>query len=160
MLKIGISAETDTWYTRAPDSNDSWDRGDTAGRVSNVTAFVDRNDGYYRGCSLAKDMDVQLGDTIYAVVADYEVGSTFGRSGGHSQVLDAFTTEEEAAALLEAAKADNGYGFTHNGQNYNRNWVGYFESLNELTVWECEVRRHPDDPIRKGPGRYSLKRGH
>jgi hypothetical protein len=160
VLKIAVSAETDTWTTRNPDPEDSWDQGDSEGRVSNVRAFVDRGNSYHYGDSIAKDLDVKYGDTVYAVVADYSSGSTFGRSGGHAQVLDVFTTPEEAAALAEAAGAGTDYSFEHNGKDYSRSWVGYFEDLNDLAVWDVIVRQNPEDPIRKGSGRYSQKRGH
>jgi hypothetical protein len=165
-MKIAVSAEVETWDSRAADPDDSWDRGDTSGRVTNVLAFPDKGPSYSYGDSIARDLDVKFGDTVYAVVADYESGDTFGRSGGHAQVLDVFLTEAEAAALVEAAKdVPKGdemgrYGFTHNEVDYHRSWVGYFESLNDLDVWAVEVRPHPSDPIKKGPGRYSLKRGH
>jgi hypothetical protein len=165
-MKIVVSAETEVHTTRNPDPTDSWDQGDTAGHVSNVFAFLDKSTGHYYGDSVSRDLNVTYGDTVYAVVADYESGSTFGRSGGHAQVLDVFTTEEDAAALLEAAQANpktdayqEKYSFEHNGVTYHRAWVGYFESLNSLDVWDVVVRQNPNDPIKRGPGRYSLKRG-
>lgn len=167
MPKIVVSAETEVHTTRCADPTDPWDNGDTAGSVSNVQAFLDRHDGRYYGDSVARDLDVQIGETVYAVVADYESGSTFGRSGGHAQVLDVFTTLPEAEALLEAAEAppasddySDKYSFTYNGEQYSRSWVGYFERLNSLDIWDIQVREAPGDPLRKGSGRYSLKRGH
>jgi hypothetical protein len=171
MAKISVSAETESWDTR-PAANDGWDNGDTAGRVSEVVAFVEtKPDVYGTGDSRTKDMDgVGAGDTVWAVVADYESGSTFGRSGGHAQVLDMFTTLEEAEGLLAAAQAEpekdaegrvawsDLYSFEYNGESYSRSWVGYFERLQEITVWELVVRRNPADPFRKGTGRYSYKR--
>lgn len=167
MPKIAVSAHTETWTAREADPDDRWDQGDTEGQVANVTAYVDTSNTHSYGESVGKELDVKIGDTVYAVVADYSSGSTFGRDGGHAQVLDVFTTEDEAAALLEAARnipesADFSarYGFEHNGVHYFRSWVGYFESLNSLDIWSVIVRQNPADPIRKGPGRYSLKRGH
>jgi hypothetical protein len=167
MLKIVASADTETWTTRKRDPSDSWDNGDTAGRVTNVRAFVDRSSNSYYGDSAVRELDVQIGDTVYAVVADYESGDTFGRSGGHAQVLDVFATLEEAEALVKAALAVpaddtsySRYGFTHNGKDYSRSWVGYFESLQSMDIWDVQVRQNPEDPLRKGPGRYSFKRGH
>jgi hypothetical protein len=167
MPKIVVSAEVESRITRHADPDDIWDAGDTAGEVSNVEAFIDRHDGRYYGESVARELDVKIGDTVYAVVADYESGSTFGRSGGHATVLDVFTTLLEAEGLLEAAQAppasddySDRYSFTHNGVDYHRSWVGHFESLNSLDIWDIQVKQNPHDPIKKGPGRYSLKRGH
>jgi hypothetical protein len=166
-MKIIVSTDTETWTSRCADPDDEWDSGDTDGRVSDVTAFEDRSgkEHYSYGDSLRKELDVKLGDLVYAVVADYSSGSTFGRSGGHSKVMDVFATEEEADSLAEAAKAppasarfQDRYNFTHNGTNYSRAWVGHFESLNSLDVWAVNVRRDPADPLRKGTGRYSSAR--
>lgn len=165
-MKIVVSAETEITSVREADPDDPWDSGDTSGHVSNVFAFPDKSNGHHYGASVSRDLDVKPGGTVYAVVADYESGDTFGRSGGHADVLDVFATEEEAAALLEAAQAPPEsadfrarYSFEHNGETYRRAWVGHFESLNSLDVWDVVVRQNPNDPIRRGPGRYSLKRG-
>lgn len=166
-MKIIVSAETETWTSRCADPDSEWDSGDTDGRVSDVTAFEDRSgkEHYSYGDSLRKELDVTLGDLVYAVVADYSSGSTFGRDGGHAKVLDVFATEEEANSLVEAAKAPSAsarsqdrYRFTHNGTDYFRIWTGHFESLNSLDVWSVNVRRDPADPFRKGTGRYSSVR--
>lgn len=167
MTKIVVSAETESWTIREANPTDQWDTGDTDGRVTDVVAYVEsRAGGTYYGSSACVDLDVKVGGTVYAVVADYSSGSTFGQDGGYAQVLDAFTTEAEAEALLAAAKEPStGQGFDrmsfeHGGKRYARIWDGYFESLNSLTVWEVQVRLHPADPFRKrkGTGRYSDKR--
>jgi hypothetical protein len=161
MPMIVVSAETEIHSVREADPNDPWDSGDTSGSVTNVIAFIDPHDGHHYGSSKAKPMAVPFGATVYAVVADYSTGDTFGTSGGHAQVLDFFITVEEAEGLLEAAKAGGDYGFTCNGVTYSRSWVGYFENLNSLDIWEVQVRQNPADPFRpKGTGRYSRKRGH
>jgi hypothetical protein len=167
MTKIVISAETETHVTRHPDPDDEWDSGDTDGHVSNVIAYVETRNNHYYGSSECVELDVTVGGTVYAVVADYDSGSTFGRDGGHAQVLDAFATMEEAEALMAAAAATpekddfiSRYSFTHNGKDYSRSWVGHFESLNRLDIWDVIVRQNPADPFRKkGTGRYSLRRG-
>lgn len=164
MAHVVVSAETENWVAREPDPNDSWDNGDTGGRVSNVFAFVTDLRSPQYGASHGKDLDVQPGDTVYAVVADYESGCTFGRDGGHAQVLDVFTTGTEAKALAEAAmKPDTtetrwgekvkvcGYNFTHDGVEYSRAWVGYFEDLQSLDVWQLTVKRAPKDPWSEDP---------
>jgi hypothetical protein len=160
MTRIVISAEVDRRETRAADPNDEWDSGDTEGHVTNVIAYVETEVHYYYGASACVDLVAGYGTTVYAVVADYDSGSTFGHDGGHAQVLDGFLTPEEAKALLDAANAGTEHGFEHNGKDYSRSWVGYFESLNSLDIWDVQVRLNPADPFRpKGTGRYSLKRG-
>lgn len=161
MTRIVVSAETRTWTTRERDTSDSWDTGDTAGEVTNVVASIEAQEVSYYGESHGKDIpDLKIGDTVYAVVADYESGCTFGRDGGHASVLDFFATAQEARDLAEVAlrpdsegrnwRGDStkicGYSFEHNGQSYYRSWVGYFESLNSLDVWECRIKGHAKDP--------------
>jgi hypothetical protein len=163
-VKIIVSAETETWHSRLRDPDDEMDNGDTDGRVSNVTAWQDMSgkEYYSYGDSASADLPVKLGDIVYAVVADYSSGDTSGRSGGHAKVLDVFATPEEAEGLLKAAKADpvssrfqDRYRFEHNGKEYTRVWMGHFEELNSLDVWDVAVGRHPQDRFRKGTGRYS-----
>lgn len=161
MARVVVSAETRTWETRPRDPSDSWDNGDTAGEVTNVVAFLEPREVSYYGDSHGKDIEgADIGTTVYAVVADYESGCTFGRDGGHASVLDFFTDPAEAKALAEAAlKPDSegrnwrgdkekvcGYSFEYNGQTYHRAWVGYFESLNTLDVWECRIKGTAKDP--------------
>ncbi len=165
MTRIVVSAETRTWTTRPADPEDSWDNGDSAGEVSNVVAYVEATETSYYGDSHGKDIPgAQLGSTVYAVVADYESGSTFGRDGGHASVLDFFATAQEARDLAEAALKPDGkedrygrsvdrfeYSFEHNGVTYHRAWVGYFESLNTLDVWECRIKGQAKDPWSDDP---------
>lgn len=141
--KVRIDTETETWTTRARDETDSWDNGDSAGRVSNVTAHftnAEIHDWAYSGDSLSKEFaeDLPAGTLLYAVVADYESGSTFGRSGGYAQVLDVFLLKSAADELAEVANQEQ-YSFTHNGKEYHASYVGYFERLQEIAVWEISL---------------------
>jgi hypothetical protein len=166
-MKIIVTAETEQWTSRCADPDDEYDSGDTDGRVSDVTAFEDTTgvDRYSYGDSVRRELDVRIGTLVYAVVAAYESGSTYGRSGGHAKVLDVFTTEQEAQGLRDAATAppasdafEDRYPFTYNGATYHRVWAGHFERLNSVDVWSVNVRRNPADPFRKGTGRYSSAR--
>lgn len=165
MTRVVVSAETRTWETRPADPDDSWDNGDTAGEVSNVVAFIEGQEVHYYGDSHGKEIPgAQVGDIVYAVVADYESGCTFGRDGGHASVLDFYSDRESAEALVKAALTPDGqierygqtvdqfgYGFTFNGENYSRSWEGYFESLNSLDVWECRIKGAAKDPWSDDP---------
>lgn len=168
MTQICVTTEVETWQSEGPseayEKGEAYSfRGSTAGRVTNVIAFIEREASPYYGESAGKDIpDVKQGDTVYAVVADYSSGDTFGQDGGHSQVLDFFSDPDEADGLLRAAQADptsddfhNRYSFTYNGKEYNRAWAGYFESLNDLEVWACTVR---PDRWTEGP-RPGYRRG-
>jgi len=166
MARVVVSAETRTWTTRPADPSDRWDNGDTAGEVTNVVAWLEGQEVNYYGDSHGKDIEgADLGTKVWAVVADYESGCTFGRDGGHAQVLDFFDNPAEAKALAEAALKPDGrverwaghfvdqfdYQFTHNGVTYWRSWVGYFESLNSLDVWECRIKGQAKDPWSDDP---------
>ena len=155
MTYVVVNSEVETWVSRERDPEDEWDAGDTDGRVSNVTAWVDptadRENQWYHGDSIVKQFpdDVTVGTTLYAVVADYSSGSTFGRDGGHAQVLDAFTSVSEAESLRDAAlvtrdsgswRKDYDYSFTWGEHEYSRGWAGYFEHLNSLDIWQIVVK--------------------
>ena len=143
MTKIVVSAETETWTERDPDPDDSWDAGDTAGRVTDVYAWVARDweqDDYSWGSAWRGDLPVQAGQYVYAVVADYSSGSTFGRDGGYAQVVDVFADVETADALRQLADGyHNDYRFEFQGKEYFANWCGYFESLQDMKVWAVRV---------------------
>lgn len=143
MTKIVVSVDTEVWQTREPDPDDSWDAGDTSGRVVGVRAWTARDweqERRYGGYdSWDGDLDVSAGDYVYAVVADYESGSTFGRDGGHASVVDVFSDIETADACAEAAEQAQDYRFEFQGREYYASWQGYFESLNEIRVWAVKV---------------------
>lgn len=147
MKQIVVSVETEVWSVRDPDPDDSWDVGDTAGRVVGVRAWELRdweNSTFrrYGGYdSWTGPLDVEAGDYVYAVVADYESGSTFGRDGGHCSVVDVFADIETADACAKAAELAQEYRFKFQGREYYASWQGYFESLNELRVWAVKVER-------------------
>lgn len=170
LTNICVTAETREWTTRERDHEDEWDAGDTAGEVSNVVAFVESTSQGYYGASHARDLPVEAGDTVWAVVADYESGCTFGRSGGHADVMEVFASAEEAETFASAAMVYDGpedrwggkshaYGFEYEGKSYSRAWVGHFESLNSVDVWECVVKRNAKDPWTADP-RPGYKRGY
>lgn len=158
MTKVVVTTSVKDYVTRERDPNDDWDIGDVDGHVDNVSgAIVDELQTYY-GCSLGKEFPdhVKVGTRLYAVVADYTSGCTFGRTGAQGQVLDAFETVEEAMALATVAKAvENDYSFDHNGHTYRADWVGYFEHLQNLDVWEIILGQHFDH---RDSG-ISIKRG-
>lgn len=170
MTHICVTAETEEWTTRSPDPDDEWDIGDTEGRVSNVVAFEEKTTQGYYGASHSRDLPVSAGDSVWAVVADYESGCTFGRSGGHADVMEVFASADEAEAFASVAMKLDGpegrwgektheYSFEYEGKTYSRAWVGYFESLNSVDVWECVVKRSAKDPFTSDP-RPGFKRGY
>lgn len=150
MNKIVVSAETVTHVTRSGDINDPWDADDTDGYIENVVAYVENPDinVWNYGSSLGKEMDIDAGDTVYAVVVNYRTGNTFGTDGCNASVLDVFDSADMAEGLISAALADDGdegrygrYSFTYEGKEYSRCWEGYFESLNSIDVWQLIVRK-------------------
>lgn len=152
LSKIVVSAETETWQAEGPspeylEGEPYSYRGRTAGHVTNVVAFLenpDRTTQYY-GDSCGKDLgDVRPGERVFSVVAEYETGDSFGHDGGQATVLDVFRTFEEAQSLATAAREVSEYGFEHNGVHYSTPWLGYFETLNKIEVWECAVKGGPE----------------
>jgi hypothetical protein len=154
MSNILIGTEVDTWITDEADPTDSWSRDSTDGRVTNVWASYTDEEPRSWGESIIIPEPENFNGTLFAVVADYSSGDTFGRDGGHSQVLDAFADNETAEALAYIAlehkrdgwRVDYDYSFTFRDKEYRRDWWGYFESLNSLDVWEIQVKKYPRDP--------------
>lgn len=145
MTKIVVSVETEVWTTRDRDPDDDWDAGDTAGRVVGVHTWTAReweNKTYYGGYdSWSGELDVQAGDYVYAVVADYESGSTFGRDGGHASILDVFTDVKEADSLCIVAEKAKDFKFFYGDKEYYASWTGYFEYLQDMKVWAVRVEK-------------------
>jgi hypothetical protein len=176
MTKVVVTTELENHVTRRSDPDDRWDIGDEEGCVSNVIAYETEELQNYYGDSFGKELDVEVGGIVYAVVVDYSSGCTFGRTGAQGKVLDVFTDPKEAEALAEAALKPDGYrkdwgdrqvptfdfSFEHNGQEYYRDWVGYFEDLQDLSVWEVQVRKRYDAfGSRTGDtGAVGYRRGH
>jgi hypothetical protein len=139
-MRILINTEVSRVETRAPDPGDKWDAGDTQGQVDNVTATLTNMPEGDNYDSLVRELPVSPGEKVWAVVVDYESGSTFGRDGGYAQVLDVFTEEWKAHALRQAAlNVDKGFTLEHDGKSYHVSWRGYFETLQSIDVWELTV---------------------
>lgn len=155
--KVIVNTETRVWSTRAADPTDRWDQGDSAGEVTNVSASIterERADGWGDDYLIKEfEEDIPPGTPLFTVVADYSSGSTFGRSGGYAQVLDVFTSKDEAIALGQAAKTsgERDYEFFYEGKNYHRSWVGFFERLQSLDVWQVFLRPRSNVPVKRNP---------
>lgn len=152
MSIVRVEVETDSWEAREADSSDSWDRGDTEGHVAGVVAFElkdAKRPHVGTGSCGEKELPVRVGSRVWAVVAQYSTGDTFGRDGGQAQLLDVFASEDEAEGLLKAceewnAKPSEGWiqaPFEYAGTAYYTAWTGYFESLDWIRVWPVVVGR-------------------
>lgn len=141
-MSVLITVNTNTYETRHPSPGDKWDRGDTRGEVVAVRAHYSEGDQYDPIHYRAESFDVPgatPGTVVYAVIADYETGDTFGRRGGSYQILDVFTDSNEAYDLASVAKTTRVFSFEWNGTDYYADWVGYFERLQDIRVWTLVV---------------------
>lgn len=134
-MGISLAVETVTYVTEAADPSDSWSRDSTGGYVSDVTAHVDNTP------NADSTLDVPIGTLVFGVVASYEGGDTFGRSGGYFQTLGVFATREEAQRLADVARAQpsGSFLFTHENVQYHPNWTGYFDELQDIRIWDVQV---------------------
>ena len=140
---VTIKVETEVYETREPNPDDRWDHGDTRGHVTGVKAHITDKPAdptFYRAESF--EVDAGVGDWVYVVVADYESGDTFGRSGGYFQVLDVFTDAAHATALVQAAQQvkKSQYVFLCNDREYHVSWTGYFEELQDIVPHFVQVQ--------------------
>lgn len=156
-MNVRVNVETDTWVTEEPEDSDepySY-RGATDGRVTDVSVYVTEDaarESWYSDPVI--EIDAEVGDTVYVVVVDYSTGDTFGRDGGYYQVLDVFTSDEDAVKLRQLAEDYDNGGYrvysnelAYKGKKYYASWIGYFECTNEIAIWECTVR---DERFRYG----------
>jgi hypothetical protein len=154
---IQIIVETTEYETSEQDPEDSWDRADTTMEVVGVSAIrvsdrVDRvsdrvevRRGWYGNDTF--DVEPNERGLVYAVIARYSTGDTFGRDDGRVQVMDVFDNNEEAAALTEALECSEhdkseavvNFELKHGGREYYLPWVGYFEHLENVDVHPLRV---------------------
>lgn len=136
--------------TREADPTDDWDRNDTAtdwtvGEVYRVAASC------YDTVSVP--FDVPVGTTVYPVYAIWSSGDSFGHDDrGHFEFIDVFTTEQKAKDCIKSLNGDDRDGEKYTCSyiredgariQFSRPWVGYFESLDELT-YEFKVVQDGD----------------
>src|SRR5262245_3104329 len=100
-MTVKITTETRSYVARPGDPNDEWDRGDTGQELTNVSAhFTDEEvdtDSVYHGSVFA--VEPNGAGYVYAVIAIYSTGDTFGREDGQVAVMDVFSASKEAATV-------------------------------------------------------------
>lgn len=141
---VRISAWCDGYEatTRDPYPDDSWDRGDTEFILHDIIVRLDEHGEF--------DLDVSAGDTVYAVVAVYDTGDTFGRDERRHSVMGLFDKVEDAEIVHEKYKGFvphhsrreriTAWGFVHDEVHYYVPWLGYFERYVDCYVTDLEVQ--------------------
>jgi hypothetical protein len=82
---IKLDVHVDSWSTGGYDPDDRWSRNSTNGNVSIMNAYVTKEDGYN---VLPSKVNVEAGDQIYVVWAQYSTGDSFGSDGGQYEILE------------------------------------------------------------------------
>lgn len=91
------------------------------------------------------DFDPSGLDQLYVVIVRYSSGSTFGTTHGHWHVIGAYESRDEAEKIEMAISKGTGmYNRSEKGLYTDKNraympWVGYFESLEEVTVERLDI---------------------
>lgn len=138
-----LDYDTHVEVTRERDPNDEWSGEDTSTdwTFGDVTLRKPKT----LGMSFPVEFDVELGDTVYVVVAIWSTGDSFSRDvRGRAEIFGIFDNLKDAfdyQAVLEATE--------HNEYDHSRDswrtgmisypWYGYFESLDSVTVLKREV---------------------
>lgn len=120
----------------------SW-RGVERTEIDDVEAVYSEGEGNpHRGMIRpgAFTCEAKPGDTVYAVIVRYSTGDTFGREEGLAICLDVFSDKERAEELAQAAQDTDEFRMTVNDVEYYVSWVGYFESLEDVSVETLVVR--------------------
>lgn len=126
MTQVTINFGTTVTYGegREPDSDDSWDRGDTVQYVSFNSAHLGScpypSESYYA----ESDETFALGDPIYAVIVVYSDGDTFGHNEGYVCVALVTHDADKAHAWTPDKGDANGY----------KPWNSYFGGLTDYRV--------------------------
>lgn len=133
-----LSADTRTY----DDEHWEGDPDDHWGRPNTYTDFVGidithKDKAYYD--EVVADWD----GPAYVVVVRYSTGDTFGSDHGRIKLLAAFPERETAEEFIKVAKNETGnkntqvrmdFEFMFRGEKYFRDWVGYFESLDDIFI--------------------------
>lgn len=149
--------------TRAPATDDQWDRGDTRTSWQINEIHLDE-----RGDILA-DFPIEEGDSVHLVYAVYSTGDSFGRS--ESGCMEFFTVHRDLAraeANAEILRAQNSDRVSFGGTFVMEAalttdaglllvtrvpWLGYFESLEEVCVETFVVGPDRESPEEKASRR-------
>ena len=164
-MAVSVKVTKDEWCTRSPDPDDQWDSGDYDGRVSAVEAEwydgdLERPDGIVRFREHTFHADGAMpGELVHVVVADYLSGSTFGTTAGSYEVIEVFRDRNKAlelARIAEEFKGEQrsqgilaGWEYSYEDKTYFATWLGYFETLKSVRVWDCYLRPAADSPLPK-----------
>lgn len=142
--KFTVDYDSYTHTTREPYPDDDWDRGDTHTDVSINGVVMCDSDKYF---DLVLPGDYDPSKPLYLLWASYDTGDSFGRDGGKAEFIDLFQDHERAQAALKVLQQATDDSFEG---SYIRDdgtpikiyvpWVGYFESLNYITVESVYVR--------------------
>lgn len=163
-MKFRIIDQAHGGYSRHPDPNDEWDRGEEYTNHNIVGAvLVDDETERRPWYDFDTDIDVKVGDDVWLVYVVYSTGSSFGKVDGCIRYIDLFTDADEAFQLSRDIKADyekdfNAWknnkqshkeeteiAYTHNGQKKTTwcyVWKGYFDRLQSVEVTKIPVYPH------------------
>lgn len=150
LTTLGLSYTEDRYVTRRyvtreQDDDDPWDRDSTDASID-LHHLVLINDGSSGTCreSVTVGFPVQKGMRLYAVVAIYGDGDSFGSDGGRVEFIDAFPAPNGADLCAQAAREASGtYTYTNAiGIQVSQHapWCGYFEWLQEVRVEQLRVQ--------------------
>lgn len=152
--------------TSVPDPNDEWDRANTSTSRSFVGVSMTKPDDYKLSYeSFVSDFHVEVGDTIYLVVAEYSNGDSFGHDYNCGcEVVSTHKTLQAAQEVCDAIHNEDCYVqkkgvygdylrvTASDGVEVNLYppWRGYFNSLEDVTIIEGTVRNDDKRTTKKG----------
>lgn len=113
------------------DPDDQWDAPDQQYRFEGVYVQVKRLTDQYSTHELE---GVSRGDYVYVITANYDSGSSFHQSYGHTCLVSIHKTEEEAVSRYETWKE-----FPRGTGGEYMPWMGYFEKLNHFDMHVVRV---------------------
>ena len=96
MTKLNLEYDSQVTNLGGEDPDDSWSRDSTS--TDYTFTHLKISDGYFTD---TVPFDVNIGDTLYAVIAVYDTGDTFGSDTASPEHIATFKTKEEALDLIK-----------------------------------------------------------
>lgn len=150
MTTTGLKVLIDKYYNNRGgyDPDDSWSRD--SGHYDNTfcgaysmkspAALAESiKSGYIEDPDVVVGADVNVGDAVYIVWAEYGTGDSFGHDGGNVEFIAGFIDENNANECADMLRRVEDYSYTltlEDGSTHDMHcpWVGYFESLERINV--------------------------
>jgi hypothetical protein len=150
-MELILTPLLETHYNYADvDPNDKWDRPNTTTSFHGIQISKENYQYQYNLHTIDRN---DYDHAAYVVLVKYNSGDTFGHDSGLVDILEVFNNQEDAVEFaIVAEKTDDPKNpsilihnstFKYKDKEYYRPWVGYFNSLDYIWVYELSLSNFP-----------------